>query len=133
MLTVKKLILPVFVIFVAVMAVTANIQAKEEKKIMTQKAPVTLINPFTVPKDKLDEAIISWERARDFLKQQPGYISTKLHQSISPDAQYLLINVAEWETSDDFKAAIAAMRADSAFPPVEGVVPAPALYTVIRN
>lgn len=112
---------------------TMNTHADEGTKKMASENPVILINPFTVPREKLDEAIASWEAGRDFLKQQPGYISTKLHQALSPDAQYLLINVAEWETPEAFKAAIAAMRASSAFPPIEGVVPAPALYKVIRN
>lgn len=38
-----------------------------------------------------------WEMARDFLNDQTGYVSTKLHQSLSPDAKYLLINGAEWK------------------------------------
>ncbi|WP_299479519.1 antibiotic biosynthesis monooxygenase family protein [uncultured Roseibium sp.] len=100
---------------------------------MSAHNPVILINPFVAPKDRLEEAIRAWEAGRDFLRQQPGYISTKLHQSHSPDAQYLLINVAEWETSEAFKAATAAMKEYAVFPEVEGVVPAPALYSVIRT
>ncbi|MGI9503297.1 MAG: antibiotic biosynthesis monooxygenase family protein [Geminicoccaceae bacterium] len=133
MFTAKKLISSAFAVVVTTMIVTTNIQAEEGTKTMNANAAVILINPFTVPKDKLDDAIKSWESGRDFLSQQPGYISTKLHQSLSPDAQYLLINVAEWETPEDFKAATTAMRANAKFPPVEGVVPAPALYSVIRD
>ena len=129
----KISILSVFAVVVTALLVTTNIQAKEEKKTMSANAPVILINPFTVPEGKLDEAIAFWEAGRDFLAQQPGYISTKLHQSLAPDAHYALINVAEWETAEDFKAATAAMRANPAISPIEGVVYAPALYTVIRN
>jgi heme-degrading monooxygenase HmoA len=100
---------------------------------MNASPSVILINSFTVPEGKLDDAIKSWESGRDFLAQQPSYISSKLHQSLSPDAQYQLINVAEWETPEAFKEAITAMRASSKFPPVEGLVSAPALYNVIRN
>ena len=39
---------------------------------------VVLINTFTVPVTAVDEAIEMWEMARDFLKDQPGYVSTKL-------------------------------------------------------
>ncbi len=112
---------------------TAEETNQNEAAVMTTKDPVVLINMFTVPEGKLDDAVTAWEAGRDFLSQQKGYISTKLHKSLSPDAQYHLINVAEWETAEDFKTATAAMRANSSFPPVEGVTVAPALYTVIRN
>ena len=94
---------------------------------------VILINAFTVPADKIDEAIAMWEMARDFLKEQPGYVSTKLHRSLSPDAKYLLINVAEWESPETYKAATGLMRKTADLPKIEGVVPGPGLYKVIRN
>lgn len=94
---------------------------------------VVLINPFVVPDGKLDEALAMWELARDFLKDQPGYISTELHQSLSPDAPYRLINVAQWESAALFKAAIARMHASKILPSIEGVKPSPQLYTVVRN
>lgn len=99
----------------------------------TKKAPVVLINPFTVPEGRVEEAIVLWEAGRDFLAKQPGYLSTKLHQSLSPDAPYQLINVAEWESIETFKAATTKMRALPDLPIVEGVSSAPQLYEVIRN
>lgn len=129
----KKTIWIVLALVPTAFYATHNVLADEGRKNMTKTSSVILINPFTVPEGKLDEAIKSWENGRDFLSQQPGYISTKLHQSLDPEAQYALINVAEWETPAQFKAAIAAMRARSAFTPIEGVVPAPALYKVIRD
>ena len=92
-----------------------------------------LINTFTVPADKLEETIVYWEQARDFLKEQPGYVSTKLHQSLSPDAKYLLVNVAEWTSPEAFKAANAQMQEKASLPKIEGVIPGPGLYRVIRN
>jgi heme-degrading monooxygenase HmoA len=99
----------------------------------SSKTPITLINPFTVPEDKLCDTIAMWEKARDFLKVQPGYISTALHQSLMPDSQYRLINIAKWESSEAFKAATTKMRAEGNLPRIEGVSGAPTLYTVIRN
>ena len=98
-----------------------------------QTENVVLINAFTVPAEKIDEAIAMWEMARDFLKEQPGYVSTKLHRSLSPDAKYLLINVAQWETSETYKAATSLMRKEASLPRIEGVVPSPGLYKVIRE
>ena len=94
---------------------------------------VTLINAFTVPDGKEAEAIIFWEKAADFMRSQPGYISTALHAAILPDARFQLINVAKWESAEDFKRASQALRALGKIKPVEGLVPNPSLYTVIRS
>ena len=94
---------------------------------------VVLINTFTVPAGKADEAVASWEAARDFLREQDGYISTRLHRSLSDDARYQLVNVAKWESAEKFRAAAAALRESGVFRPVAGVQSAPQLYTVIRG
>lgn len=97
---------------------------------------VVLINPFNVPENKLDESIQFWEKARNFLSQEPGYVSTKLHSSLKPKAEYQLINVAEWKSAAEFKAATKKMRAyfkKNKIAPPTGLKPNAALYSVIRN
>ena len=94
---------------------------------------VILINPFEVPTGRLEETIVMWEQARDFLQEQPGYISTELHQSVSPGTRFQLVNVAKWESVDAFTAATTMMRAEGSLPRVEGLIPNPALYTIIRR
>ncbi len=105
----------------------------ERKMEMSKESVIVLINPFIVPPEKLDETITMWEEARDYLQTQPGYISTALHQSLTPDATFRLINVAEWESAEAFKAATAKMNAEANLPKIEGVVPSPDLYSVIRR
>lgn len=100
---------------------------------MTTDKALTLINAFEVPADKLEESILHWEQGRGFLQKQPGYISTALHQSITDDARFRLINIAKWESVETFTAAIKKMQAEPSISKVEGLVPNPALYTVIRN
>ncbi|ALG90555.1 MAG: antibiotic biosynthesis monooxygenase [Confluentimicrobium sp.] len=95
-------------------------------------ADVTLINVFEVPQGREEAAITAWEAARDFLRQEPGYISTELHRSLSPDARFRLINVAKWQSPAAFEAAIGRMQAAEVFPRIEGLVSTPALYSVIR-
>ncbi len=46
--------------------------------------PVVLINAFEVPADEAGQFIEAWERTRDFLKAQPGYMDTALHQPAWP-------------------------------------------------
>ena len=97
------------------------------------KEPVILINAFIVPDGKEAEAIAFWEKAADFMRTQPGYVSTALHESILPNAQFHLINIAKWESVDAFKNASEALRTSGTIKPVEGVRPTPSLYTVIRT
>ncbi len=96
-------------------------------------AAVTLINVFEAPAEQLDAAIAGWEAARDFLAKEPGYISTSLHQALTSDARFQLINVAIWESPAAFQAAIGKMQAAKVFPRLEGVIANPALYRVIRT
>ncbi|MEM7378776.1 MAG: antibiotic biosynthesis monooxygenase family protein [Pseudomonadota bacterium] len=93
---------------------------------------VTLINVFEVPIGKLDASIAMWEQARDFLRQQPGYLSTALHRALLDDARFRLINVARWESAAAFMAASKRMRAEAGLRPIDGLQSSPALYTVIR-
>ena len=69
--------------FVAV-GCTANAKQWQEKCEAFQNS-VVLINTFEVPQGKEAEALASWQKARDFLKTQPGYIATRLHQNIDRD------------------------------------------------
>jgi len=99
----------------------------------TAKAETVLINVFEVPAEQREATIAAWEEARDFLAEQPGYIDTALHRSLSPDDRFQLVNIAQWESPEAFKAATRAMKDAGVFTAPEGVVPNPALYTVIRS
>lgn len=94
--------------------------------------PVTLINAFEVPADQVDVTVAFWENARDFLKEQPGYISTRLHQALAPDAKFQLINVAIWQSPEAFQAATRKMRETLEMPKGGKMVFHAALYRVIR-
>jgi hypothetical protein len=37
----------------------------------------------------------------------PGFVSSRLHQSLDPDAEFRYVNVAEWESADHFGKAAA--------------------------
>ena len=91
--------------------------------------PVVFINAFEVP-DGNDEAFLEgWERARAFLATQPGYLSTRLHRSLSSSADFRFINVAVWQSAQAFQAATAQPGFTSA------PVPFPrhaSLYQVVR-
>lgn len=107
---------------------------KKENKMKTEnKNHTVLINPFEVPERKLEASIKYWEDCRDFLKTQPGYVSTKLHKSIKEGSKFELINVAVWESPKAFMEATKKMLQQPDIVPVEGLKPTPSLYTVIRE
>jgi hypothetical protein len=71
--------------------------------------------------------------ARDFLARQPGYVSTRLHHALRPDARFQLINVAERTSAEAFQAATARMQRELTAVPPSGLRFTPALYRVIRE
>lgn len=92
--------------------------------------PVVLINAFEVPEGEDDAFLQGWERARDFLSAQEGYLSTRLHRSISPTADFRFVNVALWQSEQAFRAATARPEFGNA------AVPFPfhaSLYEVVRE
>jgi heme oxygenase (mycobilin-producing) len=95
-----------------------------------QPEPVVLINAFEVP-DGEDRAFLEgWERARAFLGGQQGYLSSRLHRSIAPAADFRFVNVARWQSPQAFRAATARPEFKNA------PVPFPfhaSLYEVVRE
>ncbi len=67
---------------------------------------VILINPFEVDASAGEEFIRSWQHAADYMKRQPGFIGTRLHRALRPDARFGFINVGEWESPQHFMAAV---------------------------
>ena len=93
---------------------------------------VILINPFEVPEGSSDEDFLrGWERAADYMRQQPGFVSTRLHRALRPDARFRFVNVAEWASPQDFQAAV---TSDQFREIAQGGPPgSPALYEVVRS
>ncbi len=89
-----------------------------------------LINPFEVPGQ--NEAFLQgWEAAAEYMRQQAGFVSTRLHRAMAPDARFGYVNVAEWESPDHFRAAVGSeefQRMARGGPPSF-----PSLYEVVRR
>ncbi len=93
---------------------------------------IILINPFEVPEGTNDEDFLrGWERAADYMRQQPGFVSTRLHRALGPDARFRFVNVAEWESPQAFQAAVGSGQFREI---AQGAAAgSPALYEVVRN
>ncbi len=95
---------------------------------------VILINPFEVLRGKEDECVAFWERVAEYMRRQPGFISTRLHRAVAPGARFPLINVAEWESAEYFFSAAASEEFKKLVEPYMEVFPHyPGLYEVIRT
>ena len=102
------------------------------RKGTREMANVVLINPFEVPEEQPDKAFLAgWQQAAEYLRQQPGFISTRLHRAISSDATFRFVNVAEWESPQAFQQAVAS---EGFVQLTRGRAPShPALYEVVRT
>lgn len=92
--------------------------------------PVVLINAFEVPEGQDEAFLAAWERAREFLVTQEGYVSTRLHRSLSPAADFRYVNVAVWQSPQAFQAAISQPGFRDAPVPFPSH---PSLYEVVRK
>jgi heme oxygenase (mycobilin-producing) len=100
---------------------------------MHMAEPVILINAFEVPAADADEFIVAWEKTRDYLQTQPGYIDTALHRALIPNAEFLFVNVARWQTPEEFMAATQSPGFQQAAAGLAGYRPHPGLYHVVRT
>ena len=93
---------------------------------------VILINAFEVPEGTADDDFLrGWQRAADYMREQPGFVSTRLHRALGPDARFRFINVAEWASPQDFQAAVSSEQFREIA--MSGPPGSPALYEVVRS
>jgi heme-degrading monooxygenase HmoA len=95
--------------------------------------PLVLINVFEVPAEEAEQFIAAWEKMRDYLKAQPGYIDTALHQAIAPEADFQFVNVAHWRTAEEFLAATQTSEFLDSAVGLVGYPLHPSLYRVVRT
>lgn len=67
------------------------------------QSPVVLVNLFQVDAADEDALLGAWEADANWMKQQPGYISTQLHRALGDSQMFL--NYAVWESTAHFRAA----------------------------
>jgi heme-degrading monooxygenase HmoA len=108
----------------------ADVSPVENRERRQEMSTVVLINPFEVPAGQEGEFLAQWRQAAEHLRHAPGFVSTRLHESLDPQAKFRFVNVAEWESPQHFQAA---MRSE-AFQQIARKMPfaaSPALYRVV--
>ena len=73
------------------------------QQLGTEQSPVILVNVFNVAAADIPALLEAWAADANWMKQQPGYISTQLHRGIAGSTVFL--NYAVWESVGHFRAA----------------------------
>ena len=94
---------------------------------------MVLINAFEVPAEEAGQFIAAWEKTRDYLQSQPGYVDTALHQAVTPGADFPFVNVARWESAEAFRAATQSPGFRESAAGLAGYRPHPALHRIVRT
>lgn len=98
-----------------------------QEQLGAEAAPVVLVNLFRVKQGHEETVVRAWEQDANWMKRQPGYISTQLHRAIGGSS--LFLNYAVWGSVAHFRAAFANPEfrsALAAYP--DGTVASPHLF-----
>lgn len=99
---------------------------------MTER--LTLINAFEIPPaGDAERFIAAWEQTRDYLMSQPGYVDTALHQAVTPNADFQFVNIARWQSAEEFLAATRSSGFRDSARALADYRPHPGLYRVVRS
>jgi heme-degrading monooxygenase HmoA len=66
---------------------------------------VTLINCFEIPAGRENEFFGLWQQVNAYMQTKPGYLGHTLYRSLTPDASFRFVNVADWASAESFQAA----------------------------
>ena len=97
------------------------------EQMEASEGPIVLINLFTIAPEEEDALVKAWAHDAEFMKQQPGYISTQLHKGLAGSSTF--INYAIWQDVESFRNAFTQPEFQSriaAYPP--SAVAAPHLF-----
>jgi len=89
-----------------------------DQQLQSQADPVVLVNLFNVAEADVPALMSAWEKDANWMKQQPGFLSTQLHRAIG--GSHMFMNYAVWESVETFRAAFTHadfVSALAAYPP----------------
>ncbi len=73
------------------------------EQLSSDTFPAVLVNVFQVDETDILGLLKAWEDDANWMKRQPGYISTQLHRGIG--GSNLFLNYAVWESVAHFRTA----------------------------
>jgi heme-degrading monooxygenase HmoA len=66
---------------------------------------VVFINCFEVPIGREDAFLAMWNEIDDYMQGHPGFRWRRLYRSLATPSRFRYVNVAEWDTAEQFDAA----------------------------
>ncbi|PRY38668.1 antibiotic biosynthesis monooxygenase family protein [Umezawaea tangerina] len=94
--------------------------------------PLVLINLFSMPKEVVDRFIDGWENSTAAAKDAKGFRGTRLHRSLDPDAEFPVVNIARWDSVEEWQEAVGRYFSAPAKGDRGPVSAKPGLYTVVH-
>lgn len=94
--------------------------------------PLVLINLFSLPPEEVDGFVAAWESNIAPASQAPGFRGTRLHRAIDPNAPFPIVNIARWDSVEDWEATIREHFAPPSGSGQRAPRARPALYTVVH-
>lgn len=95
---------------------------------------IILVNCFEISNGREDEFFTLWQQVNTYMRDKAGYRGHKLHRSLTPDARFRFVNVAQWASLEDFNAAhdagFRALVSQPAWGPFRSF---PTLYEVVHE
>ena len=73
------------------------------QQLNAEESPAILVNLLQVDEPDVPALLQAWEADANWMKRQPGYISTQLHRGLAGST--LFLNYAVWESVAHFRAA----------------------------
>ena len=68
--------------------------------------PLVLINLFSMPAEMVDDFVANWESNIAVAGGARGFRGTRLHRALDPSATYPVVNIARWDSIEDWEATI---------------------------
>lgn len=72
-----------------------------------------MINLITMPAAAADAFVQGWQVTTAPLRDAPGFRGTRLLRALSPDDPYQVVNVAQWDSVEQWRVALSTVQPDS--------------------
>lgn len=76
--------------------------ANEEENTDSQNQAITLVDVCNIGPEKMEDYVIMWEKAKNYMKTKSGFINVNLYKCIDTNSVYKFFNIAKWESKEKF-------------------------------
>ena len=74
-----------------------------DSNVSKSAGTVTFFNVFEIPREDLETFKVGWRRLAAIMASAPGFRGAQLHEAISGETRFQLINVAHWDSEQAWR------------------------------